>query len=114
MRFWFTLDGAASPDNALLPRFSSVSEQRPWKLERVFCNPPWSSIPPFLELAPEAEFACFLVPARVNARWFHRALELGAVPEYFVGKPRFGNCAHTSPVDCILLKFGVEMPEWLN
>lgn len=104
-RFEFTLDGAATKRNALLPRFSSRRGQRSWAGERVFCNPPWSDITPFVLVAPTAEFACLLVPARTNCRWFHKALELGARPEYFLGKLNFGG-PWNSPVDCVLLLFG--------
>jgi len=105
-RFMFTMDGAASEDNALLPLFSTAEYPQPWKGRRVFCNPPWGSIPQFLEYAPEAELAVFLVPARVNAKWFHRALELGGAPEFFCGKLKFGDSKWNSPVDCLLIKFG--------
>lgn len=104
--FRFTLDGAASGRNARLPRFSSARRLRPWIGERVFCNPPWSNIRPFVELASTAKFACLLVPARCNARWFHRALTLGATCRFFLGKPKFVGNKHTSPVDCVLLLFG--------
>lgn len=104
-RFRFTMDGAASPENALLPRYSTEADPLPWRGERVFCNPPWSSIPQFVELAAEAEFACLLVPARVNCRWFHRALELGARVEFFKGRLHFGAGKGISPVDCLLLLF---------
>ncbi len=103
--YGFTLDGAADKSNGLLPRGSTADEPLPWKGERVFCNPPWSDIRPFVELAADADLAVLLVPARTNARWFHRALELGAVPRFFLGKPRFGDAKHTSPVDCVLLVF---------
>lgn len=105
-RFNFTLDGAASSANALVPRYSSIEQHISWDGERVFCNPPWSSIPQFLEYAPLAELAVFLVPARVNAKWFHHALELGGETEFFCGKLKFGGCEWNSPVDCLLLKFG--------
>ena len=101
-RFQFTMDGAASPENSLLPLFSTPDDPKWWAGERVFCNPPWSNIRPFVELAPTAELACLLVPARTNCKWFHRALELGAVPEYFVGKLSFGG-PWNSPIDCLLL-----------
>lgn len=104
--YGFTLDGAASPDNALLPLFSSETGPRPWGGERVFCNPPWSSIPPFVELAATAALAVLLVPARTNCRWFHRALELGAAPRFFLRKPKFGGLTQNSPVDCLLLVWG--------
>lgn len=82
----------------------------PWKGERVFCNPPWGGIRPFVELAATADLACLLVPARTNCRWFHRALELGAEVRFFLGKPKFVGNAHTSPVDCVLLLFGPADP----
>lgn len=105
-RFCFTMDGAATTENRLLTRASTLKRLRPWSGERVFCNPPWSDIPPFLEKAPTAELVVFLVPARVNARWFHRALELGARVEFFKPKLRFGGLKHNSPTDCLLLIFG--------
>lgn len=106
-RFPFTLDGAATPENALLPRFSTELNTHPWKGERVFCNPPWGNIPPFIELATEAEFACLLVPARTNCGWFHRALKLGGKPDYWQGKLNFSG-KWNSPVDCLLFLFGNE------
>jgi len=106
--YGFTLDGAADSETALLPRFSAFDDHRSWAQERVFCNPPWSNIAPFVELAATAELAVLLVPARVNARWFHRALALGARPRFFQGKLRFGQAKWNSPVDCLLLIWGVE------
>lgn len=104
--YGFTMDGASEPGNGLLPKASTAEAQIPWDGERVFCNPPWSNIAPFLEHATKAACAVFLVPARTNARWFHRALELGAEPVFFSGRPRFQGGKHTSPVDCMLLVFG--------
>lgn len=108
--FGFTLDGASEPGNGLLPRASTREAPLPWTGERVFCNPPWSDIPPFVEMAAAADLAVLLVPARTNVKWFHRALELGAMPRFFKKRPRFGNApngnkGHNSPVDCLLLVF---------
>jgi hypothetical protein len=103
--FAFTLDGAAEPGNELLPKASTAERPLSWSFERVFCNPPWSNIAPFLERAPLAEVAVFLVPARTNARWFHRALELGADVRFFLGRPRFGDGKGSCPVDCLFLIF---------
>jgi hypothetical protein len=107
-RWGFTLDGASDDHNTLLPKHSTSEVPLPWEGERVFCNPPWSDIAPFVELAATAEFACLLVPARANCRWFHRALALGAKPEFWLGKLRFGASRWNSPVDCLLLLFGKE------
>lgn len=103
--FRFTMDGAASDDNARLACFSSAQHPLSWRGERVFCNPPWADIRRFVELAATAELAVLLVPARTNARWFHRALALGAECRFFLGKPRFGDHRWNSPVDCLLLVF---------
>ena len=114
------MDGASEPGNALLPKASTVEIPLPWKGERVFCNPPWSNIAPFVELASTAELAVLLVPARTNVKWFHRALELRAMPRFFRKRPIFENVAHkgkghNSPVDCLLLVFKrteyVSLPE---
>jgi phage N-6-adenine-methyltransferase len=53
-RFWFTLDAAASPHNAKLPRFFSIEEnglEMPWSGEQVWCNPPYSNIRPWVSKA---------------------------------------------------------------
>lgn len=105
-RFHFTMDGAAHRHNRLLKHASTWAKPLPWDGERVFCNPPWCNIRPFVDLAATASFACLLVPARTNARWFHHALELGARVEFFLGKPKFVGNKHTSPADCVLLLFG--------
>lgn len=104
----FTMDGASEPGNGLLPRASTAEDPLPWADERVFCNPPWSNIKPFLELAPAANLAVFLVPARTNARWFHRALELGGKVKFFKPRPKFADAKHASPVDCVLIEFEKE------
>ena len=103
--FHFTLDGASDPDNALLPAASSEGSPVSWVGHRVFCNPPWSNIRPFVEQAAEADLAVLLVPARTNAKWFHRALELGAWPRFFLGRIKFVGAKHNCPVDCMLLVF---------
>lgn len=106
----FTLDGASEPGNGLLPLASTAAHPIAWQGHRVFCNPPWSNILPFVERAKDANLAVLLVPARTNVRWFHRALELGATPRFFKGRPKFelpghNGAGHNSPVDCMLLVF---------
>lgn len=108
--FRFTMDGASEPGNGLLPNASTADAPIAWDGQRVFCNPPWANIRPFIEQAPAANVAVFLVPARTNTGWFHRALELGAKARFFLGRPSFELPAHegpghNSPVDCLLLVF---------
>lgn len=113
--FQFTLDGASDGTNGLLPRAAVATSPLAdsWAGERVFCNPPWSNIAPFIELAAGADLAVLLVPARTNSRWFNRAIELGTKVRYFMPRVRFINpatgthrTAGGSPVDCVLLIFG--------
>lgn len=106
--YHFDLDGASDGKNSLCEEASTAENPIPWIGRRVFCNPPWSDIAPFVEYAVQAELAVLLVPARTNARWFHRALELGATVKFFKPKPRFvrdGVKGDNSPVDCVLLVF---------
>ncbi len=111
IRYGFTMDGAASGPS-LMAIASTPDNPLPWEGERVFCNPPWSNIQPFVELAARAEFAALLVPARTNAGWFHRALELGAKCKFFPGRITFVGAKGQCPVDCLLLLFGNE--EWFR
>lgn len=111
--FGFTMDGASEPGNGLLARASTAESPIDWAGQRVFCNPPWSNIRPFVEQAPAANLAVLLVPARTNAKWFHRALELGALVRFFPKRPKFElpertGPGHNSPVDCLLLVFQQE------
>lgn len=109
--FGFTLDGASEPGNGLLPLASTAEHPIDWTGHRVFCNPPWSNIRPFVDMAATAELAVFLVPARTNVAWFHHAIASGAKPRFFKGRPKFEGPegyqgkGHNSPVDCVLLIF---------
>ncbi|EOC2574978.1 DNA N-6-adenine-methyltransferase [Escherichia coli] len=60
----FSLDGAATEHDALLPRFTDDIHNQSWVGERVFVNPPFSMAEKFLLKAPEADLAVFLIPYR--------------------------------------------------
>lgn len=62
--FGFTIDGAATEHDALLPRFTNDIHNQSWVGERVFCNPPYSDTKTFLIKASEADLAVFLIPYR--------------------------------------------------
>jgi phage N-6-adenine-methyltransferase len=50
----FTIDVAASAGNAKLPRFWTVEHdalRQSWRGERVWCNPPYSKLEPWVEKA---------------------------------------------------------------
>jgi phage N-6-adenine-methyltransferase len=82
-RFGFTVDVAASAHNAKLPRYFSIEDDglsRSWAGERVWCNPPYSSIGPWVEKAwaehERAELIVMLLPAnRTEQGWWQDLVE---------------------------------------
>jgi phage N-6-adenine-methyltransferase len=69
MRYRFTIDVAANAKNAKCARFYSKEDnglEQSWAGERVWCNPPYSEIPKWVEKAHQetkAEVICMLIPA---------------------------------------------------
>ena len=72
---------------------------KPWCGERVFINPPYGpKIRKWLERAPEAELAVFLIPARTDTRWFHDLVVPHASEIRFIkGRLRFGQAQASAP-----------------
>ncbi|MDZ9553636.1 DNA N-6-adenine-methyltransferase [Escherichia coli] len=70
--FGFSMDGAATEHDALLPRFTDDIHNQSWVGEKVFCNPPYSDIPSFLVKASEADLVAFLIPHRANTSYWLR------------------------------------------
>jgi phage N-6-adenine-methyltransferase len=90
-RFRFTVDVAAAAHNTKLPRFYDRDEdglQHGWGSERVWCNPPYSDIRPWVEKAWEewdtwppdapatADLIVMLLPAnRTEQKWWQELVE---------------------------------------
>lgn len=72
--FNFSLDGAATEYDALLPRFTDDIHNQSWDGERVFCNPPYSDTKTFLVKASEADLAVFLIPYRPHTTYWLKHL----------------------------------------
>ena len=66
----FSLDGAATEHDALLPRFTDDIHNQSWVGEKVFCNPPYSDIPSFLLKSSESDLAVFLIPYRPHTTYW--------------------------------------------
>ena len=79
-----------------------------WTGKRVFCNPPYGpEIPKFLERAPEAELAVFLLPARTDTRWFHDLVLPSATEIRFIrGRLKFGESQNSAPFPSMVVVFG--------
>lgn len=100
-RFRFTLDAAALPVNAKLDRYFTPEQnglEQSWAGERVWCNPPYSSIEPWVEKAwrSGAELVVMLLPAnRTEQGWWQRLIEPrrdregGVRVEFLPGRMRF-------------------------
>jgi phage N-6-adenine-methyltransferase len=80
-RFRFTLDAAALPHNAKLPRYFTPEQnglEQSWKDERVWLNPPYSNIEPWVEkaLSEDVALVVMLLPAnRTEQMWWQYHIE---------------------------------------
>ncbi len=81
-RFRFTLDVAAAPHNAKLERYVTKEQDGlsvSWNAERIYCNPPYSDIRPWVEKAwreTSAELVVMLLPAnRTEQSWWQDLIE---------------------------------------
>jgi phage N-6-adenine-methyltransferase len=129
-RFGFTLDVAALPHNAKCNRFFTPAQDglaQSWRGERVWCNPPYSHIEPWIIKAREewktgAELIVMLLPAnRTEQGWWQDWVEpyLRERDEWFRveflrGRLRFIKHGHDHvepnqrpPFGCCLLIWGV-------
>lgn len=100
-RFAFTIDVAAAEHNAKLPRYFTIEQdglEQSWEGERVFCNPPYSAIEPWVRKAHTsgAEVVVMLLPAnRTEQGWWQREVEPyrdkpnGIRCEFLQGRLRF-------------------------
>ena len=124
-RFGFTVDVAAATHNAKLARFFSIEDDglaQPWGGgERVWCNPPYSNIGPWIQKAwaeGDAEIIVMLLPAnRTEQAWWQDHVEpFRDVPasrlrvEFLRGRLRFIAAGRTEvgpnerpPFGCCLL-----------
>ncbi len=97
--FGFTLDGAASAKNTLLPRFSCAENPMTWDGERVFCNPPYSMIEPFVEkaLAQRGGIAVLLLAVRTDSAWWQRLAEAKCAVDLRWFRKRVAICVDGRP-----------------
>jgi hypothetical protein len=59
-----------------------------WTGQRVYCNPPYSDIAPWLAKAPTAQLAVFLLPVKTDLGWWHDyVMRHAAVYRQGVGGP---------------------------
>lgn len=78
--FRFTLDVCATAESAKCPRYFTKAQNgllQDWRGERVWCNPPYSEIPLWVEYTWRAfpELAVMLVPAWTDRVWWAENVE---------------------------------------
>lgn len=101
--YHFTVDVAASPHNAKVDRFYTVDQnglEQSWANETVWCNPPYSTIRPWVEKAwrecERAEEIVMILPAnRTEQVWWQELVEpwrdrgWGLTAQFLPGRIRF-------------------------
>lgn len=125
--FEFTLDAAASADNALCERFYDLESDgltSSWHAQRVWCNPPYSDIRPWVEkmLRSNAQLVVMLLPAnRCEQGWWQDYIEplrrAGRIETRFLrGRLRFDTPDHdyTAQPKGNRPPFGVVLVVWRN
>ena len=103
-RYGFTIDAAAAPHNAQLPRFWTKDDNglaQSWAGERVWCNPPFSALEAWVRKAwaerDDTSLIVMLLPAnRTEQPWWHTYVEpfrdrdeWDLRCEFLPGRPRF-------------------------
>ena len=104
-RFQFTLDPAATAENALLPAFFTKESDglaQTWKDHRVFVNPPYSQVSLWMakcvvESADGCPLICALVPARTDTRWWNDFVKGADLIHFVKGRLKFGDGSGTAP-----------------
>lgn len=101
--FAFTLDPAATAENAKCAKFYSLADDglsRSWAGERVFVNPPYGrGIGKWVEKAATcgAAVVVALLPARTDTRWFHDFIYGKAEIRFVRGRLKFGGHENSAP-----------------
>ena len=108
--FGFTLDAAATTENALCERHFTLEDDglaQEWT-GTVWCNPPYSTVDKWVEKGYRSSLTgctvVMLVPARTDTRWWH-AWATKADPRFLKGRLRFGDATASAPFPSALLVF---------
>jgi phage N-6-adenine-methyltransferase len=109
--FQFTVDAAASADNALLPRYWDDALRQDWSQENVWCNPPYSRPAPFLKKASTAYLAVVLLRADSLTTHYtadcppsYLAVRKGRIP--FDPPPGQSGTGEAAPFGSVLFLYG--------
>ena len=107
----FTLDAAASAQNAQLPTFFSAEDNalaQPWAPHRVWLNPPYGrTVPLWLAKAVrERTLVVVLVPARTDTVWWHQYVMRKATQVAYVrGRLTFEGAKSSAPFPSAIVTY---------
>lgn len=112
-KFCFTLDAAATEENALCRAFYTKEQDglaQPWTASRVFVNPPYSQIGAWMnkcanEVRNGCPLVCALVPARTDTKWWHGAVMQADHIHFLKGRLKFGTGTGSAPFPSALVFF---------
>jgi len=116
--FAFTLDGAASADNAKCTNYHSLADSgltHDWQGERVWLNPPYSQIDAWVEHAAtcHADLVVMLIPSRTDTKRWHRYIwdnkihkpRPGVEVRFIEGRIKFGGHTNSAPFPSAIIVF---------
>lgn len=114
--FGFTLDAAASRDNALAASFfdeQADAMTQDWGRHVAWLNPPYGaksySLADWVRKAHKASLAgatvVMLIPARTNTAWFHDYCLAQGEVRFVRGRPKFGDATHGLPQPLCIVVF---------
>ena len=110
--FHFTLDAAASPDNAKCTNYFTEEQDglvQSWGGHTVWCNPPYCrKTGLWVKKAYEEHqrtgcTVVMLLPARTDVRWFHDYILGKAEIRFIKGRLKFGGNKNSAPFPSIVV-----------
>ena len=110
--FHFTLDAAASPDNAKCANYFTKEQDglaQSWEGHTVWCNPPYCrKTGAWVKKAWEEHqrtgcTVVMLLPSRTDVRWFHDYILGKAEIRFIKGRLKFGGNKNSAPFPSIVV-----------
>jgi site-specific DNA-methyltransferase (adenine-specific) len=114
--FCFTIDVAASHDNAKVARYWTKIDDglaQPWDGEIVWCNPPYGrEITDWVKKAYTSRATTvLLIPSRTDVRWFHDYVYGKAEIRFIKGRLKFGGAKDSAPFPNMIVVFRNDTPQ---
>ena len=112
LEFGFTLDAAATAENALCPRFYSAENDalsQEWR-GTVWCNPPYARCEEFVRKAEREAWygsatTVMLVPVRSHTTWWHDVVVPHAEIRWIRDRFKFVGAPYNAPFPTCILVF---------